>query len=347
MLARCMNSKIRVAEGNRYRAVQARIIHNSRNTVLARVAAGSDAYAGDSANSAYLQGVDFYAILGVSPAAEQKELKRAYYNLIRELHPDKLGSASEPFAASAAELCVLLNEIYDVLSDEDKRATYDALAGFSGNSVNPFLDTSFARDQLFVDEVSCIGCGKCVRWAPCTFEIEASKYGRARVIAQNGDNLDDIQVAIEVCPVDCIHWVTLPQLNLLESALSTMSRVEVYIMQRYGRSAGNVFQEAFRAWEKRQAFIAASIGRDMAARQQAKPRIDWSFWGTGSLEREEREGEHQEQEQAAGAGGPAQKRIANLAAAAARSARMWRAYTQSKAALRSLGDGTAEGDEQS
>lgn len=34
------------------------------------------------------------------------------------------------------------------LSDSDRRATYDAISGFSGNSVNPFLDDAFARDQV-------------------------------------------------------------------------------------------------------------------------------------------------------------------------------------------------------
>lgn len=44
------------------------------------------------------------------------------------------------------------------------RATYNALSGFSNdNSPNPFEDSTFPRDQTFVDELSCIGCGMCVR----------------------------------------------------------------------------------------------------------------------------------------------------------------------------------------
>ena len=63
-----------------------------------------------------------------------------------------------------------------------------------------------------------------MRWAPQTFEIEASKYGRARVINQQGDDSETIEIAVEVCPVDCIHFVTVPQLVLLEAMLSTMDR---------------------------------------------------------------------------------------------------------------------------
>lgn len=61
--------------------------------------------------------------------------------------------------------------------------------------------------QVFVDEIACIGCGKCVRQCPMAFEIEASKYGRARVISQSAATPEEVQVAMEVCPVDCIHWV--------------------------------------------------------------------------------------------------------------------------------------------
>jgi len=43
------------------------------------------------------------------------------------------------------------------LTDPDQRATYDALAGFSAESTNPFYDAAFEKDQAFVDEVSCIG----------------------------------------------------------------------------------------------------------------------------------------------------------------------------------------------
>lgn len=36
--------------------------------------------------------------------------------------------------------------------------------------------------------------------------------------------------------------VSLPQLSLLETALGRMARVEVSVMQRFGRSGGNVFE---------------------------------------------------------------------------------------------------------
>jgi ferredoxin len=63
--------------------------------------------------------------------------------------------------------------------------------------------------------VNCIGCGKCVRACPEAFFIEGSKYGRARVLP-GVDPLaieEEVQVAMETCPVDCIHWVSHPLLH--------------------------------------------------------------------------------------------------------------------------------------
>ncbi len=49
-------------------------------------------------------------------------------------------------------VCVCVSTL-QTLTDPDARAIYDMLAGFADEtSVNPFDDTSFARDQVFVDE---------------------------------------------------------------------------------------------------------------------------------------------------------------------------------------------------
>lgn len=49
--------------------------------------------------------------------ASQGELKRAYHGLIRQHHPDL--HSNEPDAADA---CVLLNEVYAILSNEETRS---------------------------------------------------------------------------------------------------------------------------------------------------------------------------------------------------------------------------------
>jgi len=42
------------------------------------------------------------------------------------------------------------------------------------------------------------------------------EHGRARVFQQWGDSDETIQIAIETCPVDCIHYVPYDELERLE-----------------------------------------------------------------------------------------------------------------------------------
>jgi DnaJ-class molecular chaperone len=63
---------------------------------------------------------DFYAILGVARGATDKEIKKAYRKLARELHPDK--NKDNP---AAEERFKKVSAAYAVLSDSDKRGKYD------------------------------------------------------------------------------------------------------------------------------------------------------------------------------------------------------------------------------
>lgn len=68
----------------------------------------------------------------------------------------------------------------------------------------------------YVDEHTCVGCYHCAMIARCTFFME-EQHGRARVFSQDGDDPELVQEAIDSCPVDCIHSVTLEALETLEN----------------------------------------------------------------------------------------------------------------------------------
>ena len=62
---------------------------------------------------------DFYSTLNVGKGASQDEIKKAYFKLAKEFHPDvnKAPEAKEKFA--------VINEAYETLGDESKRRVYD------------------------------------------------------------------------------------------------------------------------------------------------------------------------------------------------------------------------------
>ena len=61
---------------------------------------------------------DYYQILGIERGANPDEVKKAFRKLAHKYHPDKKDGDETKFKE--------VSEAYSILSDEKKRAEYDA-----------------------------------------------------------------------------------------------------------------------------------------------------------------------------------------------------------------------------
>jgi len=89
-----------------------------------------------------------YEVIGVEKTASQQEIKKAYYKLALQLHPDK-----NPGDEEAKEKFQQLQKVISILGDEEKRTLYDQtgcvddadLAGEVVNNLKDFFRTMYKK----------------------------------------------------------------------------------------------------------------------------------------------------------------------------------------------------------
>src|SRR5687768_2924643 len=116
---------------------------------------------------------DYYEVLGVERSASEDDVRRAYRRLARQFHPDvnKDAEAGARFKE--------VSEAYEVLSDAEKRRTYDRF-GHSGGAGGFGGGVGFGIDEIFE-----------------TFFGGGGRGGNPRRAARGADLRYDLEIAFE------------------------------------------------------------------------------------------------------------------------------------------------------
>lgn len=144
---------------------------------------------------------DYYQVLGVDKNADAATIKKAYYKLAKQYHPD-----ANPGDKVAEEKFKEANEAYEVLSDADKRAKYDQFGhaafdpsmgggnpfgGFGGEGFADFGDLGDLFGGIFG---SAFGGGRRTRNGPVrgddiglnlTISFEEAAFGVKKEVSYN------------------------------------------------------------------------------------------------------------------------------------------------------------------
>jgi hypothetical protein len=73
---------------------------------------------------------DAFQLLEVERGASDKDVKRAYFRLSKEFHPDRFfGKEIGDYRAKVQKIFLAVKEAFELLSDKDRRAAYEESAG--------------------------------------------------------------------------------------------------------------------------------------------------------------------------------------------------------------------------
>ncbi|XP_024370268.1 chaperone protein dnaJ C76, chloroplastic [Physcomitrium patens] len=267
-----------------------------RENLLVTCATGDQSKSSTINGSASEEMLDYYDVLGVSVNASPADIRKAYRLLQKKHHPDVAG-------VEGHAMTLLLNEAYTTLMDVSLRGIYNEAhshkAAMRAAGHTTFTGSPFSQwigpdrpQGIFVDENVCIGCRECTYAASKTFSMDDAE-GTARVIKQWGDSEPVIKVAIETCPVNCIHYVEREDLAVLEYLIRPQQKEGNGVYGGGWDRPKNVFMAARtfkRQMEEKKSRSARSTATETPAQKQARQEAElkmkagafWRFWSWSS-----------------------------------------------------------------
>jgi molecular chaperone DnaJ len=136
---------------------------------------------------------DYYEILGIPRTATEAEIKRAYRSLAVQHHPDK-----NPGDAASEDKFKEAAEAYAVLSDSEKRASYDRF-GHQGVGAGGFEGGFSNIDDIF----DIFGFG----------EMFGGRSGRRTTVQRGADLRYDLEIALEDAATGKDEKLRIPRLE--------------------------------------------------------------------------------------------------------------------------------------
>jgi len=95
--------------------------------------------------------LDYFEVLGVSKNASRAEIKKAYFSLAKQYHPDRIsGTASAEIRNLADEIFSLISTAHDVLAEDVRREQYmEELSSGSKRDVSSEVSKILSAEGLF------------------------------------------------------------------------------------------------------------------------------------------------------------------------------------------------------